>query len=132
MPRNISFSLTKRQFVRGLKDITRRMGWADLEPGDKLWAVEKCMGLKRGEKIKRLGLIEVISVRREPLNDITLDDVRREGFPGMRPWEFVVFFCESHKGCRASTIVTRIEYRKLGKNKCRSKSMPRSSSLAAA
>ena len=39
------------------------------------------MGLRKGQRIVRLGLIEIVSTRAEPLNAITPDDVRREGFP---------------------------------------------------
>jgi len=58
-----------------------------LKPGDKLWAVEKAMGLKKGEKIKRLGLIEVVSVRSETLATLINnkqygnEEVKREGYP---------------------------------------------------
>lgn len=110
MSRNISFSMTGRQFLDGSKDVTRRMGWLRLQTGDKLMACRKCMGLKPGEKIVRLGEIVVLSVRRERLDAITLDDVRREGFPGMTQAEFIAFFCKGHKGCEPDSIVTRIEF----------------------
>ena len=32
--RNISFSLTEEQFLNGSKDVTRRLGWLFLKPGD--------------------------------------------------------------------------------------------------
>lgn len=112
MPRNISFSMTEPQFLDGTKDVTRRMGWLRLQTGDVLMACRKCMGLKPGETIVRLGEITVLSVRREPLDAITLDDVRREGFPGMTPEQFIAFFCKGHAGCRPDSIVTRIEFRR--------------------
>jgi hypothetical protein len=121
--RNISFSLTTDQvrhaFATGeiLKDVTRRLGWLKLEEGDRLRACRKCMGRKPGEPLDVLGVIEVVSARRERLNAITDDDVRREGFPGRsREW-FIDFFCRTHKdpqtGQRATgaTLVTRIEFR---------------------
>lgn len=84
--RNISFALTEQQFIDGSKNVTRRLGWLKLKPGDRLMGVRKAMGLKPGEQIVRLGEIEVISVRREPLRAMT-DDVDygfeeciREGF----------------------------------------------------
>jgi hypothetical protein len=52
--RNISFSLTEEQFLDGSKDITRRLGWANLKPGDRLMGCRKCMGLRPGESIVRL------------------------------------------------------------------------------
>jgi hypothetical protein len=64
MARNISFSMTEPQFLDGSKDVTRRMGWLRIKPGDVLNACRKCMGLKPGEKIVRLGQIVVVSVTR--------------------------------------------------------------------
>lgn len=55
--RNISFSLTEEQFLDDSKSVTRRLGCAFLKPGDRLMACRKCMGLKMGEKIVRLGEI---------------------------------------------------------------------------
>lgn len=109
MPRNISFSMTTPQFLDGSKDVTRRMGWMNLRDGDVLCAVKKSMGLRKGEKMQRLGLIRVVSMRREPLGIITQDDVVREGFPDWTPEQFIEFFCIGHK-CRPSSIVTRIEF----------------------
>lgn len=118
MPRNISFALTTQQFIDGTKDVTRRMGWLNLKPGDVLCGVKKGMGLKPGEKVERLGMIEVVSVRREPANQICADlaygaeEVRREGFPDWNEQQFLEFFCDSH-GCDPSDHVTRIEFKKL-------------------
>lgn len=86
MPKNISFSMTTSQFIDGSKDVTRRFGWWNVKEGDILNAVEKAMGLKKGEKIKSLGLIRVVSARKEPLNALLdetygVDEVRREGYP---------------------------------------------------
>lgn len=110
MARNISFALTTPQFLDGSKDVTRRMGWRNLKAADVLCAVEKGMGLKPGEKIKRLGMIRVVSVRREPLTAITQADVVREGFPNMTPAWFIEFFCAGHKGCTPESEVTQIEF----------------------
>lgn len=78
-----------------------------------LCAVKKCMGLRPGEKLERLGMIRVISARLERLADISMDDVRREGFPFWAPPKFVEFFCEGHKGCTPESVVTRIEFEKI-------------------
>jgi hypothetical protein len=110
--RNISFFLTTPQFVAGTKDVTRRLGWSKLKPGDRLMAVVKSQGLKPGEKIERLGEIEVVSVRRERLNEIDQADVVREGFPTMTPAGFVTMFC-IHMGGSEDQLVNRIEFRKV-------------------
>ncbi len=112
MPRNISFALTTEQFINRSKTVTRRLGWDFLKAGDVLCAVEKGMGLKKGEKVKRLGLIEVVSTWPEPLEAITAEDVVREGFPEMTPEQFVEFFCR-HNHVDPSTIVNRIEFKYL-------------------
>lgn len=49
--RNISFALTTPQFKSRSKDVTRRIGWWFLKPGDVVMGVEKGMGLKKGEKV---------------------------------------------------------------------------------
>lgn len=119
MPRNISFALTTEQFLDGSKDVTRRMGWLMLvgKAGVELQGCRKCMGLKPGEKLERLRRIETVDVRREKLSRMIdepsygLEEVRREGFPGMDPADFVEMFCASHDGCTPDAEVTRIEYR---------------------
>lgn len=109
MPRYISFSMTTPQFLAGTKDVTRRMGWKTLKAGDDLIAAKKCMGLKAGEKVEVLGTIRIVSVRREPLEDITPEDVVREGFPDWSTERFIAFFCAGHS-CQPEDIVTRIEF----------------------
>lgn len=113
--KNISFSLTTPQFLDKSKDVTRRLGWGDLKPGDRLMACEKCQGIKRGEKIVKLGEIVVVSVRHETLHRMITDkdygkeEARREGFPHLTGAEFVAMFCKA-MNCLRSQIVTRIEF----------------------
>lgn len=119
--RYISFALTEKQVMDGTKDVTRRLGWLRLKPGDLLRPARKCMGLKPGQKIVTLrDPVRVVSVRREPLRLMTDDldygfnEVVREGFgdhPDYRwPSAFVAFFCATHRGCTPDTEVTRIEF----------------------
>lgn len=108
--RNMSFACTERQLLDGTKTVTRRLGWRLLEPGDLVCAVRKCQGLKKGDKIHRLGVIEILITGRELLETIIPADVRREGFPGMLPTYFVEMFCKLNK-CNFDTMVTRIEFR---------------------
>lgn len=114
--RNISFSMTTPQFIDRSKTVTRRNGWVNLKIGDKLMGVEKGMGLQKGEKVKRLGMIEVVSVRRELLNTMVVSqwygkkEVVREGFPNMTPEEFVAMYCK-HNKCQPTGLITRIEFR---------------------
>lgn len=108
--RNISFGLTERQFLDGSKSVTRRLGWRFLQPGDRLMGVRKAMGLKKGEPVVRLGVIEVLWVNRERLDRIDVSECQREGFPEMSPEDFIAFFCRTHKGCTPETEVTRIKF----------------------
>ena len=114
MPRNISFAMTTPQIMARSKTVTRRFGWWFLKPGDQLCGVKKAMGLKRGEKIERLCLIEVVSVRKEPLCAITQEDVIAEGFPDWTPQDFIDFLVKHYK-CDPSKAVNRIEFKYLKK-----------------
>jgi len=110
--RNISFALTTPQFLANQKTVTRRVGWANLRLGTLLMACRKCQGIRPGEKIERLGVIAVSSVRRERLDAISTRDVIREGFPEMSPDEFVDMFCK-HMKVEPSAFVTRIEFKRI-------------------
>lgn len=114
--RNMSFALTTQQVREKSKDVTRRLGWLHLKPGEVFQPVMKCMGLRPGEKIERIGgAVVTVSTRREPLRRMTddqeygRDECRREGFPHLSPAEFVTMFCASHRGCTPESVVTRIE-----------------------
>jgi len=110
MPRNMSFMLTKNQIRNKTKTVTRRNGWWFLKSGDILNACEKCQGLKKGEKIKKMCQIRVRSTRPERLFRITQDECIKEGLPELTPVEFVKFFWLSHKGVTPASKVNRIEF----------------------
>ncbi len=109
MPRNMSFSLTTPQFKARTKTVTRRCGWWFLKPGDVVCGVEKGRGLKKGETVKRLGMIRVVFARPEQLSAIDAADVAREGFPDRTPAQFVAMFCK-HNQVEPSHMVNRIEF----------------------
>ena len=96
--------------MTGTKTVTRRRGWWFLRPGDVVCAIEKGMGLKRGEKIKRIGTIQILSTRAEPLCAITPEDCVLEGFPEMQPIDFILFFA-GEMGGPEDQEVNRIEFR---------------------
>lgn len=114
MPRNMSFFLTTEQYRNKIKFITRRLGWWFAKPGDIQNGVEKGQGLKKGEKVVKLGQHRIISTRPEPLRRMTDDpeygakEVILEGFPDMTPQEFVDTFCK-HNKCTPDKTVNRIE-----------------------
>lgn len=110
MPRHMSFALTTEQIRSRTKVETRRLGWAALKPGERFWACPKAQGLKKGQKIERLALLECVSNHAEPLNVITALEVQNEGFPVMSPPQFVAMFCKAMR-CEASQIVNVIRFK---------------------
>lgn len=112
MSRLMSVTLTEQAVVERRKTVTRRLGWTFLKPGDRLTLCRKVMGRKPGEPLVRLAEVEVVSVRRESLLEVTDEDVQREGFTGWDAPRFNEFFME-HMRCHWDTEVTRIEWRYL-------------------
>lgn len=109
----MSFALTTPQMRARTKTVTRRLGWAKLQPGEVVLAVEKGQGLKRGEKVKPIAQIRIVSVREERLDAITPDDCRREGFPEMSPAEFCEMFRRANR-VSDNWPVNRIEFEFVG------------------
>lgn len=107
----MSVSLTEQAVVERRKTVTRRLGWRFAKPGDRLTLCRKVMGRKPGEPLVRLAEVELVSVRRERLDEITLGDVGREGFPDWTPAQFIDFFRFTKAG--PATEVTRLEWRYL-------------------
>ena len=108
--RLMSFALTWPQILDGSKTVTRRLGWQSLMQGDLIRPARKVRGVRREDREEGPALfVERVNIL--PLDAITQDDVRREGFPDMTPAEFVAMFCR-HMRCTPSTMVTRIEFRR--------------------
>lgn len=81
--RNMSFSETTEQARNQSKTVTRRWGWGFLKPGERVQQVVKGMGLKRGETVQKIHVIEIISNRPDPLDNITQQECILEGFPDL-------------------------------------------------
>lgn len=83
MPRLMSVSLSAESVRERRKTVTRRLGWRNLTPGTRLTLCRKVMGRRRVdgtlEPLVRLAEVEVLSVRREKLWDITDEDIAAEG-----------------------------------------------------
>lgn len=110
MPRLMSFAATVPQFENRTKTVTRRLGWSDLRPGDVLEGVDRSP--RGGKGFRRLGLIRIVHVIKEPLRSIRVDaetELRLEGFPDMMPKEFIEMFCKMNR-CTPATEVNRIEF----------------------
>lgn len=108
--RRMSFMLTKEQILNQTKTVTRRNGWNHLMPGDLIQPVEKCMGLKKGEKQVKLGTpirVKAISVQR--LYQITKAECVLEGFPHMFPEDFIEMYCKANN-CKRDKQISRIEF----------------------
>jgi hypothetical protein len=110
--RNMAFSLTTNQMYSRSKTVTRRLGWWFLNPGDIVMAVEKGMGLKKGEHVKRIYPIRIMSTGPEPLVYISKEEVVREGFPEMTCVDFINMFCEVNR-CNPLALVNRIEFQEV-------------------
>jgi hypothetical protein len=107
----MSFMLTTRQISRRQKTVTRRDAgtWKSLKKGDQIRACAKCQGLRPGEQISQLAVIRIVDVRVERLDQITDEDVLREGFPGMTSEEFMRMYCHA-MSCQPTHLVRRIEF----------------------
>lgn len=112
--RRMSFSATVEQMRDREKTVTRRdpSTWQKLEPGDRVMAIEKAMGLPKGAKQVELGVIEVVSNTVEYLADLTDAEVDREGFPGHgRAWFLDTVWHQLHGEWNNADRVRRIEFR---------------------
>jgi hypothetical protein len=115
--RRMSFMLTAPQMRARTKTVTRRTGWAWLQPGTLLLAVVQARGLPKGAPVRELGVIRVRSVRSERLDALLAPgrarwargEVVAEGFPELTPAAFVAMFCATHR-CAPDDVVTRIEF----------------------
>lgn len=116
--RNMSFSMTTEQARSRQKTVTRRQAWWNLKPGTLIQQVEKGMGLKKGEKVKRIHVIRILHARPEPIQAITQDDVIKEGFPDWTPEQFIAFYCKHH-GLKPEQYTNRIEFEYVMCDKCR-------------
>ncbi len=108
--RLMSFAMTTPQIRSRSKTLTRRLGWKFAKPGMKVCAIEKGQGLKKGEHVVRICVIEIVSTRWEPLNAITQDDCIKEGFPHLTPDEFVRMLADP-KHLSYDVPVNRIEFK---------------------
>lgn len=116
MPRLMSVSYTADAVRARRKTVTRRLGWRFLKRGDRLTLCRKVMGRKPGEPLERIAEVQVVSVRRERLDDISPGDIIREGFATDAGFvadraRFIDLFRAF--GAGPGTEVTRIEWRYL-------------------
>ncbi len=115
--RHISVALTQAAVLAQTKTVTRRVGWRNVKEGEWLQPIEKAQGLKKGEKVRRVGVpILVLSARLERLSrlvdepDYGEDEMVLEGFPDWTAQQFVDMFA-AHNAIKPREYVTRIEFR---------------------
>jgi hypothetical protein len=109
----MAVSLTEAQVRDRAKTVARPPGRPVLRPGDRITLYREVPGRHPGETLDRVAAVEVVSVRREPLDAITAADLTAEGFPRMTPAEYVLHFRATHRGCTPQTEITRIAWRYL-------------------
>ena len=114
----ISFSETWLQILARTKTktVTRRIG-CDWKPGERRQAVQKMRGLKKGQKVVRGPVLECVANEEQRLDLVMyspvyygIHEMKREGFPGMDPKDFVQMVCRLNR-CKADQIVNRIEFK---------------------
>lgn len=117
----MSFALTTDQMRAGTKSVTRRnpATWKNLKPGDIVTACVKTQGLKKGEKVEKIGTLRIVSNTLEPLDAIYSQgygrgrsETAREGFAGHSGKWFVEMFLERFGG-QPDQVVRRIEFEHL-------------------
>ena len=114
--RRMAFSHTSPQILDRSKTVTRRTGWRYLKPGDLIEAVEKSRGSKKGEPVRVLGVLRVVSVRFEPLSKLVTDaryaedELPREGFPCWSRDDFIAMFLRVNSLKSTAVKVTRVEF----------------------
>lgn len=111
MPALLSVAATTPQVEARQKTVTRRVGWLRLQPGTVLQLVDR--NPRSGKPWRRLCLVQVEAVSREPLDSITTEDVTAEGFPGMDRDAFIDWYRTTYSLPHPSSIITRIQWRYL-------------------
>lgn len=109
--RNMSFSKTTAQMYARTKTVTRRYGWWFLKCGDRIQAVEKGMGLKKGKTMKKICVIEIVSARMESIGEITEAECKLEGFPAMSPNDFMRMLVAMCPKYIQASLPNRIEFK---------------------
>lgn len=74
----MSVALTTQAVRDRVKTQTRRNGWLRLRTGDQLALCPKYRGIRRADR-ELITIVDVLSVRREPLRAITAAGVLAEG-----------------------------------------------------
>ena len=95
------------------KFVTRRYGWWFSKRGDRVQAVEKCMGLKKGEKVKKICVIEIVDTQAEFVQhiDLSQEELAKEGFSDKSAEWFRELLLSMCPRTQHLAQVNRIEFR---------------------
>ena len=113
--KRMAFSLTIEAIEKQTKTVTRRPAetWRTLKVGDRIVAVDKVMGLKKGQSPRVLGVVRVVDVRIVNLEDFPPGDCAKEGLPDLTPTQFIERFAAAYKLTSLEVedyLVRRIEF----------------------
>jgi hypothetical protein len=110
---NVSFAWTTKAFMEDRKTVTRRM-WhpGKFQIGQLLMAIEKGQGIRAGERVRRLDVIEVVGLVEERVDAIPASDLALEGGMWRDTEDFITMFC-SGNGCNRGATCIRMEFRRL-------------------
>ena len=109
------------RFMLPNTDVTRRqIPVRARKVGDHIKAVRQTQGLKKGQHHEIWAELKFVSIEHEPLNDIItrpyrnsrISECEREGFPEMKPEEFVEMVIRHYgrKKMQEGTMIERLEY----------------------
>lgn len=113
---NMAFSKSIIPMREFRKTVTRRYGQHNAKPAQIIQAVEKAQGIPKGEHVVPICEIQLLTPRWERADRMITDqaygerEVILEGFPEMKPSEFVEMLCDMNKK-RADELVHRLEFR---------------------
>src|SRR5438105_2317872 len=106
----MSFAMTTAAVRERRKFITRRQGWDNLKPGERITGVEKAQGLKKGEKQIVIATLECVANDPQRIGDMTDAECPLEGFLEMTALEFVTMYCRAN-GVTPDDTCQRIVFR---------------------
>jgi len=105
--RIISFAWTTEALLKGLKTVTRRF-WVKchVKHGELAQAFNKSARFGG----KKVAIIKVLSVRQEPLEDITEDELIKEGNLWKDTEDYIEQFLKGYPKANRKSLIFRIEF----------------------
>jgi len=110
----MSFAWTTDALLEGLKTVTRRF-W--IKPHVKAGEFVQAFNKSPRFKGKRSAIIKVLSIRQEPLEDITDDELIKEGNLWANTEEYIEQFLKGYLKANRKSLIFRIEFELISKEK---------------